>query len=150
MESQELVRWMRREHRKVEDLARVLRERVAGVPRTGLDGWIGGLREQFAHMRAHLHKHMALEEREGYMAVVLERRPALASEVDRLQHEHAEFTRLMDGIHHALADLTASDRLLVRDCCHRINNFLSYIEHHEAHENLIVVSVFTHDIGTED
>lgn len=150
MESQELVRWMRQEHRKVEDIARELRERVAGVPRTGLDGWIGGLRQQFEHIRAHLHKHVALEEHDGYMAEVLVRRPMLSNEIDRLQHEHTEFARLMDGIRQAIENLTPADRLLIRDCCQRINDFLSYIEHHEAHENLIAVAVFTHDIGTED
>ncbi len=150
MESEKYAKWMREEHERVADLAQELRAKVAGVPRTGLDGWIVDLRKHFEHIRAHLHKHLALEEQGGYLAVVLERRPTLSHEVERLQHEHSEFSRMMNGIRDALEEITASDRLLIRDCCHRINDFLSYIEHHEAQENLVVVSVFTHDIGTED
>ena len=42
---------------------------------------------------------MALEESDGYMASVLERRPTLAPQVDELKHEHAELARIMDGVH---------------------------------------------------
>ncbi|MHC4236449.1 MAG: hemerythrin domain-containing protein [Planctomycetota bacterium] len=86
MTSRDIAQWMRHEHEIVEDLAHKLREIVAAVPRAGLDEWIANLRERFDHIRAHLHKHMAMEEHDGYMAAVLERRPTLAEEVDRLKH----------------------------------------------------------------
>jgi hypothetical protein len=46
--------------------------------------------------------------------------------------------------------LKPEDSLLIRDCCHRIQNFLQYVEHHESDENFLVISAFTDDIGGND
>jgi len=147
MKAEDLARWIGEEHQKVSELAARLQECVACVPRANHDKWIADVREAFEHFRAHLTKHMALEEDEGYMVPVVERRPALSREVERLAHEHGEFLRLMEVIHNMLAVLTPADELLMRDCCHRISDYLSYVEHHKNDENLMVLSVFNLDIG---
>ena len=59
-------------------------------------------------------------------------------------------TRTMRGIHHALEELTPNDRLLVRDCCDRVNGLLSYVDNHEDLEDSLVTFIFTQDIGTKD
>ncbi len=147
MKPEELARWISEEHRKVRELAARLQECVACVPRARHEEWLCDVREAFEHLRAHLTKHMSLEENEGYMVPVVERRPALSREVDRLAHEHGEFIRLMDVIHHLLVELQPEDELLIRDCCHRVRDLLSYVEHHKNEENLLVLSVFNIDIG---
>jgi hypothetical protein len=38
----------------------------------------------------------------------------------------------------------------MRDCCARIENLLSYIEHHDNEETLMVTSAFTRDLGAND
>lgn len=138
---------IRAENEKVIELADALRKRVAVVPRSNLAVWIRDMQEQFEKFRAHKIKHMALEERDGYMQFVLEQRPTLAPQVDQLKHEHAELARIMDGVHKAVADLMPDDKLRVRDCCDRIRNLLSYVEHHENAENMLVTFVFTYDMG---
>ena len=150
MDTQEIAQWMRNEHVRVHELANELREQVAVVPRANLGKWIADIREQYEHFRAHLVKHMALEERDGYLPSVTERRPTLAGEVERLEHEHVELIKIMDGIHELVHQLTAEDRLLIRDCRDRIGDLLSYIEHHEEEEDLLITHVFTRDIGTAD
>ena len=150
MTPHDIAKQCRDEHLKVDFLTTRLRDWAAVVPRTNLGAWIRETQDRFEHLRAHMIKHMALEENEGYMASVIERRPTLTPEVDRLRHEHTEFLRIMDGIHRAVSELTPEDRLLIRDCCRRIDNLVHYIEHHEDDENLLVTFVFTHDIGTED
>ncbi|RJP35763.1 MAG: hypothetical protein C4547_08925 [Phycisphaerales bacterium] len=150
MNRDESLRWMIDEHHRVDELMRSLRERVAGVPTYHLEHWIPELRSHFDAFRAHMHKHMALEERDGYLAPVVEKRPTLTPEVERLQHEHREFGQLLDGIHRELSILRSEDRLLVRDCCNRINDLLSYIAHHEKDENMLIMFVFTQDMGTKD
>ena len=150
MDTQEIAQWMRDEHARVHELANELREQVAVVPRANLGKWIADVREQYEHFRAHLIKHMALEERDGYLPSVTERRPTLAGEVERLKHEHVETIKIMDGIHEAVHQLTVEDRLLIRDCRDRIGDLLSYIEHHEEEEDLLITHVFTRDIGTAD
>lgn len=150
MDASKIAQWMREEHDKVEDLSNRLKERVAVVPRANLGNWINEVRDRFEHFRAHLIKHMALEESEGYLIAVTERRPTLSREVERLEHEHRELEKIMESIHHAFSELAADDRLLVRDCCSRIEKLLAYIERHEDDENLLVTQAFARDIGTND
>ncbi len=150
MKAEELAAWMRKEHLKLRELMNGLQDRVSCVPRANQGQWIEAARESFGHVRAHTVKQMALEEQDGYMVSVAERRPALATEIERLAHEHQELQRLMDGIQAFLQNLEPGDQLLIRDCCHRINDFISYMEHHTNDENILVLSVFTDDIGTTD
>lgn len=142
--------WIRQEHDKVEQLADKLHKKVAYVPRANLNSWLEEVRERFEHLRAHLIRHMALEEEGGYMSAVLERRPTLADRIDRLEREHAELGRLLDDIHVAIGTIRAEDRLLIRDISHRMKSVLDYVEHHEKEENDLVQLVFTDDIGTKD
>ncbi len=150
MTPQETARWIRNEHEQIKILSEVLLEKVAIAPQSNEQKWIQDLCEAFDHLRAHMIKHMSLEIRDGYMLPVVNRRPALAREVERLAHEHGELSRVMDGIHQSLNELKPTDRLLMRDSCKRIRDLLQYLEHHEAEENILVVSAFTDDIGTHD
>ncbi|MFQ5422951.1 MAG: hemerythrin domain-containing protein [Phycisphaerae bacterium] len=149
MTTKHIARWIREEHAKVNELASRLRDHLVTLPSASRAPWIAELRERFEHLRAHLIKHMALEEQDGYMVPVMETRPTLSDQVDRLKHEHTELTRLLDLIHQTIGDLKPDDRLCLRDCCRRIDDFLSYLERHEQNENILVISVFTDDIGTE-
>jgi hemerythrin-like domain-containing protein len=150
MEPAELARWIHEEHDRVEDMTQRLRQLVAAVPRIKREEWIVQLRGDFEHLRAHLVKHMALEERDGYFACVRQLRPALDAEVARLEHEHRELGQLMDGIQVALQQLTKDDLLLVRDVCARVTQLLNYVGHHEKDEQLLATYAFTQDIGTKD
>lgn len=150
MNAKDLAQWMHEEHDKVHELAARLLETTVTIPRIKRDEWLTRLRERFEHLRAHLHQHMALEERDGYLPSVSLKRPTLSGEVDRLKHEHEELIRVMDGIRNDLNALTEDDQLLIRDCCRRIENLIGFIEKHEQDENLIVLSVFNDDMGTKD
>src|SRR5262249_47044408 len=114
------------------------------------DGWINELRQRFEPLRAHLLRHMALEEKGGYLAGVLESRPTLSKEVERLRQEHHDMLRIMEQLNGALREVTANNRLLARDCCARIKDLLGYLEEHQRQEDTIVVSAFSEDIGAED
>ena len=150
MKPQELARWIRDEHEVVRGLSERLQEKVAIAPQANQQKWIQELREAFDHLRAHLIKHFALEEHDGYMVSVVHRRPSLACEVDRLAHEHGEFTRLLDGIHRSIHELKPEDQLVIRDCCRRVQNLLQYWERHESDENFLVMTAFGEDIGGND
>ncbi len=150
MNAQEFARWMRDEHEIVKGLCGRVLERVAIVPQANQQKWIEEVRDAFDHLRAHLIKHFALEEQDGYLVSVVQRRPSLSREVDRLAHEHREITRILDDVHHAVHELRAEDSLLIRDCCNRIQNLLQYLERHESDENFLVITAFTDDIGGND
>ena len=150
MQQQDLASWIRKEHDHVEQLADRLRERVAIIPHVGSEGWIRDTRDRYEHFRAHLQRHMALEEKEGYMEAVLERRPTLSERVERLAQEHRDLARLLDDLHKLAMDLEPDRRLFLRDFCHRVQVLLSYVEHHEDEENDLIGLVFSEDIGTND
>ncbi len=150
MNPKQLAQWMHDEHERVHDLATTLKETIVTVPLSHRGEWLEKLRGRYEHLRAHLHKHMALEERDGYLPTVAAHRPSLSKEVDRLRHEHDELMRIMDGIRRDLDDLNESDPLLIDDCCRRIENLIGSIDRHEQDENLIMLSVFTDEIGTKD
>ena len=145
-----VAEWMHEEHEKVTELANRLRQSSAWIPTSGGEKWVREVGERFEHLRAHLTKHMALEEHEGYLGSVLERRPTLAPQVEQLKHEHGELLKLLDGIHLQIGQIGGGDRLLMLDLGRRIADLLSYIDHHEEHEQLLITYVFTQDIGTKD
>ena len=147
METRDYANWLQQEHQRAAELAAVLREKVGCIPQGGFEQWLAELRDRFDHLRAHLQKHMALEERGGYLTAVLEQRPTLSGAVELLRNEHRELTRIMNGIHQTLHEVAPQDTLMIRDSCVRIQNLLSYVEHHEARENSLVLSVFTEDLG---
>ena len=95
-------------------------------------------------------RHIALEEHGGYMSAVLEYRPRLSREVERLKHEHREILRLLDAIHDLVAEMDPIDSLIIRDTCNRIQDVLRYVDHHNRSENILVLSAFHDDIGTTD
>jgi len=147
MNAQELARWLSAEHEIVTKLMTDLGDRVAVAPRTNHAKWLEDVRRSFDHLRAHMVKHIALKEQGGYLVPVVQRRPAFATEVSRLAHEHGEMIQIMDGIHQTLQAVRPEDQLIIRDICHRVMGLLSYLEHHENAENLLVFSAFTEDIG---
>ena len=150
MVEKNLAKWILEEHAKVEELMHDLAELAVEPPASRRGVWLRELRERFERFRAHIIKHMALEEEDGYMSEVLVRRPALTAEVQALRHEHGEIMRLLEFIHQSLETVTQEDRLIIRDCCRRIRDVLSYGEQHEQRENLLVTSVFNLDIGSHD
>jgi hypothetical protein len=150
MTKNNLAKWIQEEHAKVEELAHDLAELAVEPPASRRGVWLLELRERFERFRAHVIKHMAMEEEGGYMSEVLERRPTLTPEVQALRHEHGEIMRLLEFIHQSLETVTDEDRLIICDCCSRIRDVLSYGEQHVQRENLLVTSVFTQDIGSND
>ena len=150
MAEQSIAEWLQCEHEQVIVLSDRLRKCIAVVPRTGLQPWITEIRNHFEHFRAHLLRHIALEEDKGYLSVVLERRPTLAPRVQRLAHEHRELIQLLDNLHRSLTGLTHDDRLLAQDCCRRIGDLLAFVERHENEENDLVEFVFTDDLGSSE
>ncbi len=150
MNTHELANRLREEHEAVELLANRVREWVAVIPRSNVANWIVELRNRFEKFRAHLIRHMALEESDGYLTTVVELRPTLSGEIERLQHEHVELNKIMTGVHLAVEAIGPEDRLLVRDCCRRMESLLNYVTHHENDENLLLITALTTDIGSHD
>lgn len=150
MTHQDTARIIKKEHEIVERLIDELRQETAVVPRANLKPWTDRLFPKFEHFRAHMTKHMALEEVDGYMVQVSRQLPALEVEIDRLAHEHGELMTLMNGIYESLKNLADDDRLIARDSCRRIGDLLSYVEHHENEESRLLTFAFSQEFGEKD
>jgi iron-sulfur cluster repair protein YtfE (RIC family) len=150
MRPDDLASWMREEHEKVHELKAKLREKVAVLPRVHVDDWINDVRERFEHLRAHMIRHMGLEEHAGYLDATREKRPALSAQVAKLNHEHREMGGIMDDIHRDIGQMSAKDRLLIRDACWRTEQLLSYVDHHEEQEKWLVSCAATPEGGSRD
>jgi len=146
----EVARWMREEHRCVEELITKLGERVAGMPRVNIDGWIKELRDDFERFRAHLLKHFALEEEGGYLNAVREVRPALDEDIHGLVCQHREVGFLLTEVFHEVSEVQADTPLRIRDVCCRIRNLIEILQQHEEIENRLMSQVLTRDMGTHD
>lgn len=150
MTTQTIASWISAEHTRIAELAAGMQEKVAVVPRANQAKWIADVTDAFEDFRTHVLRHQSLEEEGGYMVGVVEQRPALSAEVDRLAREHVELGRIMTDIHRQLVELEPADKLLLRDTCRRIQTLLQYLEHHTKDEDILVLSVFTDDGGAED
>ena len=150
MNRQDLARWLREEHAMVAELAEGIHQHIVLLPRLNLAGWLGELRHKFDRLRDHLTKHFELEEDDGYLIPVLERRPTLTPEVDRLKREHVELIRLMNLIAAELAQVGPEDRVLAGDVRGRLEFLLLCLEDHENRENLLVSCAVTMDLGNKD
>ncbi len=149
-EAKNSAAWIRAEHKAVTTLIDKVKPMVAMSPTTYRGDWLLGLRRDFGRLRAHLKQHMAAEESEGFMRPVLELRPTLSPEVDRLKKEHSEMLSWLDLIWAELEMIKPDDKLLVQDVCLRIQNLIAAVERHKEHEELLVTFVFSQDIGTAD
>ena len=146
MKAQDLAGWQQDERAKVDEMIYLVRKHLAVPPPGNREKWIPEARECFRRLTEHLKKHMALEEADGYLRDVRARYPKLASEVDRLQHEHDELGKLMDQVQVAMDELRPGDHLLIRSCCVRIATLLSYIEHHEEEEQRLILHLYDRDL----
>lgn len=125
------------EHQVVEDLASKLAAACGVSSAARPEEWIRDVTRHFSAFRTHFVQHMALEEREGVFAGFLKQAPGFKSEIDRLIGEHRDFAMILELIRETLEALRPEDRLLIRDCKHRIRDLLAYLEHHERDENMI-------------
>jgi hemerythrin-like domain-containing protein len=143
MAMEDVVRWLRGEHNELNRCADRLREKVAKTPPAARQNWIEDLRARFDDFAACCRQHMVGEEERGYLKPVAEARPALMEAVTLLKREHEELTRIIDSLQRAIHGLTPKARLLLRDCCKRVDDLLYWVERHEEHENHLVLYAFS-------
>jgi hemerythrin-like domain-containing protein len=150
MTPREIAKWMREEHTAIEQLINQLQDESVSIPRTGRKRWLEEMTARVQNFSGHLIRHFELEEDNGYLQAVIDHRPPLLPEIERLRHEHDEIKRILDSIQRDLGQTGEADQLVIEHCCLRIGDLLRHLKEHEERENLMVLSVFTDDLGTKD
>jgi hypothetical protein len=137
------------EHTKLVGIIKDLRGAAATIPRESRPAWLDGLREQFFRFRAHMIHRIALEEVGGFLAHVVEVRPALAKDVEHLRRENRDILASIEQVHQSLGDTPPDDLDRLRHIHLHIHHILSAVEHHTEHEDLLISFVHMQDDGGE-
>jgi hypothetical protein len=143
----ELADWMKCEHHALHELNRVIKEHIAQMPEVGLGDWLKGLKVAFERLRVHLERNFAAKEEGGYLSVVTEKRPSLASQVEALRSEHEQLLSMCSGILQALEHIPPAHKLLVEDLCARIERLMAAGDEHERREVMLTMTVCSLDLG---
>lgn len=150
MSEQELAAWMQEQHKALLELSGLLREHIVSQPRIECKDWLHGLREAFKRLKAHLKVNFEMKRSGGYLAHVIEVRPTLSKQVERIRHEHDEILRLAEFISDELETVVCADRLLLADLAARIQRFIAVVSQHDQKEAMITMLVFNQDLGGID
>lgn len=145
--NQEIAARLQEEHRALLQLSQVLREHIAATPQSDHGPWLDGLRVAFDRLHAHIERSLKMKTADGYLAVIVKEHPNLARQTEAIQAEHAQLLRMAEGIKNDLAGTRPEDRLLVADCCARVQRFMAVVSQHEQRENMIVMFAFNQDLG---
>jgi hemerythrin len=96
--------------------------------------------------RADIREHFQFEERNGYMASVLQAQPQLERTVQHLQEEHGQLLRSVNEI------ITEVGRAptVTEELRQKVRDWLRSVQQHERSENVLVQDAFNVDIEAED
>jgi hypothetical protein len=135
------------EYRTLRQLESRLRDVLASG---GLGGaWPREAAEPFEHLRAHLVKLFALEEKEGFHAAIIRERPEKEPDIRRFQAEHRTIMTRADALMQSLR--TAADDPRDADALRtRLMDHLAALRRHESSEGQLVQAVFSQDISGND
>ncbi len=115
-----------------------------------IQDWLANCTRHFRHFYSGLLRHMEIEESDGFLLPVRQRRPTLTRRVEDLLREHRDMTNSCEAIDHFMQTLKApqpEDVVVIRK---KIDALLTELEQHEEAENKLVQDVFTQDIGAVD
>ena len=124
-----------------------LREHLSDFPSDQHREWVDGLRRHFGRFRAHMKSQMQAEEAAGFMQPVIDQRPTLAPEVERLREEHREIGDRLDELCDAMIGVDSADAESLRAFGERIGSELASVQQHLEREHLLITSAFNQDIG---
>lgn len=97
----------------------------------------------------HLRRMLELEERDGYLAVVLEEKPNLDRRIRRLQRDHRTFLKRLDEIEPSIASLVALPEQEFEFVCSQISELLDSVDQHDVAEIELLQDTLLHDEGGE-
>ena len=143
----ELAEWMKSEHQALHELNRVIKEHMAQRPDVGLGDWLKGLKLAFERLRVHLERNFSAQEQGGYLSVVTEKRPSLASQVEAIRGEHEQILKMCSDIINDLEQTPPDHKLIINDICARIDRLMTVGDEHERREVMLTMAVCSMDLG---
>jgi hemerythrin-like domain-containing protein len=146
----EFAKLMQQRHAALLELTRMLKEHIVKQPGIACEDWLHGLNVAFKRLHKHLEESYEAKSAGGYLEHVLELRPNLSSQVERIRHEHDELLKMSGWIERELDEVTCADRVLIADCTARIQRFMAIATQHNQQESMLTMLVFNQDLGGFD
>lgn len=101
-------------------------------------------------LQRHLDRQMALEECDGYMAVVEECHPAWCDQIAKLKDEHRQIREAMNRIISHLQSVSPSDEIAFEDACGEVRALLRQLSEHGKKEVDLLQEAFEQvDVGLD-
>ncbi len=138
------------EHRKLKREIEILKLRLDAPLQDSPAKWMAHCVDHLREFETLLNKNMDMQETEGFLIIVRERRPTLEARVDTLQAEHGTIRRQCAELRDEFkkhADPTPDEINRVREMAGKL---LDVLRLHELEENKLVQEAFTQDLGTGD
>jgi hemerythrin-like domain-containing protein len=99
--------------------------------------------------QSHFERLMELEERDGYMAIVVEKHPHLNKAVEALRAEHDEFRGEITRLVQSLASVAPTDQNTLNGVCEQATALLKKVDEHNKKEADIFQEAFEREEGGE-
>jgi hemerythrin-like domain-containing protein len=103
----------------------------------------------FRSFQSHMERLMRLEERDGYMDIVLEKHPQFSKPVEALRHEHDEFRQHIDVLVRDLERVSPTDQNTLNKVCEQAAGLLKKVDAHNRKEADIFQEAFEREEGGE-
>ena len=119
------------------------------TPSVGLPRKLSSVRFTLKSFVRHLERIMEMEEQDGYMVVVAERKPNMQPCIERLEKDHANFRQQIDQLTAEMEDLTEFQHDEFEEACGKIAKLLAAVDRHTADEIDLLQETLLCDEGGE-
>jgi hypothetical protein len=92
---------------------------------------------------------MTIEERDGYMDIVLKTRPHLSNAVEVLRHEHDEIRGELGRALYRLDHISPEDQTCLAQICDNMTDLLKKLDDHDKDESDLFHEAFEREEGGE-
>jgi hypothetical protein len=99
--------------------------------------------------QSHMERLMNLEERDGYMDIVLQSHPNLSKNVDALRREHDDIRECLKSVHEGFERVSSRDRPAIAFLCDELGKLLKKVDGHNQKEADLFQEAFERQEGGE-
>lgn len=140
--------WM--EHQILDHVKQALRVTLNWkVPAVGMPRKLSSLQFTMKSFQRHLQRIMEMEERDGYMAEVVESKPNTAERIQHLLRDHASFRSWLSDLAPEVDSISEYEEDRFEAVCCRISDLLDQVDRHDAAEIELLQETLLFDEGGE-
>lgn len=146
--SQANAAWM--EHEILNHVKQALRVTLGWkVPNEGISRKLSSVQFTLKSFQRHLERLMDIEEQDGYMAFVEEKKPNMHFRVDQLERDHDRFRRSLESLLPRIDSLSEFDSEEIQTACDDVYALLERVDHHDKQEIALLQDSMWFDEGGE-